>query len=213
MNEECVMPFWERANLFPNWNIPMMDKNQIYFAIRKGVWCQDWIDKWADPVTLPPLEPDLELAGAFESVQFFENCEDEIKKLFWTDVPKSRVTGIHVRRTDYENSWDHHILMGLDWYERAINYVNDTDYLVCSDDIEWCKEHFQGPQFRFSEGTTDFEDWQTLIGCDSLILSNSTFSWWTGYLSSARVVCPAKWYKYPAPLETYKYIRGWKVLP
>lgn len=61
---------------------------------------------------------------------------------------------------------------------------------VVSDDIRWCREHLDSTlhtsaaEVTFAGGnTTPLEDLATLAASPRLILTNSTFSYWGGYIS------------------------------
>ena len=68
-------------------------------------------------------------------------------------------------------------------------------YLVFSDDIPWCREHFRGQQFEFSEGRDEIEDLLLMSSCRGAIISNSSFSWWGAWLAGHnKVICPSRWF-------------------
>ena len=75
------------------------------------------------------------------------------------------------------------------------NIVSDS-YLIASDDLKWCSSNLvldKPAQFL------DVPDWETMWAlsmCKNFILSNSTFSWWSAYLSNndGTVYCPSSWF-------------------
>lgn len=142
----------------------------------------------------------MNLHGYFQSEKYFEHCKEEIKKIL---TPKyignySDFTSIHVRRTDYLTHVDCYNILTLEnYYEKAMSICNSDRYLVFSDDIEWCKKHFIGNQFDFSEERDPVKDLGNIIGCSNHIVANSSFSWWGSWLSNnknKKVIVPQKWF-------------------
>ena len=76
-----------------------------------------------------------------------------------------------------------------------------------SEDLEWCKKHFQGTGFIFSEGKSTLEDFCLLKSCDHHILSHiSSFGWWGAFLDQKEniTVAPLKY----DPETSYNYRQG-----
>lgn len=119
---------------------------------------------------------------------------------FW--ALEGPVTSLHVRRGDNANegAWKaaYHPLRPMSYYEDALAMLDYKSVAVFSDDIEWCKAHFS-PDFYFFEGGTprpkehepeyltapvlDWIDLQLMFFCDFHVCSNSTFSYWSAFLS------------------------------
>lgn len=98
---------------------------------------------------------------------------------------------LHVRRGDYVQINGHHLLP-LEYYTKALELVTGDVY-VFSDDIPWCKEHFEDVIFVDIEEYLSFE---LMRLCKSHIIANSTFSWWAAYLSGDNnVIAPVQWRK------------------
>lgn len=55
-----------------------------------------------------------------------------------------------------------------------------------------------------------------LSGCDDVVMSNSTWSWWAAYLNCRplrRVVAPSKWFvQHPYPQSNHLYCQNWILL-
>ncbi len=96
---------------------------------------------------------------------------------------------LHVRRGDVLNLKNCNIL-GVDYYKKAVDIikqkVKDPIFYVFSDDIPWCKTNFQklGVKLAYMEGNETYEDLELMRRCKYNILSNSSMSWWSGYLNS-----------------------------
>jgi len=125
---------------------------------------------------------------------------------------------IHVRRGNYLLKPESHITQSLDYYLRAIKYIErttDVDYFVVfSDDIEWCKQHFVGDSFLFINETDYIEMWM-MSRCDHNIISNSSFSWWGAMLGDQKgrkVIAPAQWFPNNNPDSSDMIPYYWTIL-
>lgn len=122
---------------------------------------------------------------------------DDIKRLFHIGIgEKIDQVAIHVRRGDYVNNPFYVDLTETDYYLRAMDLFPDSDFLVFSDDIEWCKSLSIFNDCSFSEGKDEIEDMNIMASCSGHIIANSSFSWWGAYLSpySKKIVAPNNWY-------------------
>ena len=151
---------------------------------------------------------EISLAGYFQSEKYFKHIEDEIRVdfSFKDEILEpckemigsiGEVISLHVRRTDYLTNPNHTIL-GLDYYEQALNKFYDTSSVfVFSDDPEWCKEQelFSGDRFMISESGDQYVDLCLMSLCKQHIIANSSYSWWGAWLSgSDNVVAPVRWF-------------------
>ena len=114
-----------------------------------------------------------------------------------------KTVSIHVRRGDYLTLPHTHPFVGKAYLRRAVAlFESDSEFIVCSDDIPWCRRFFgerwaKGLKFTFVEGNEALVDLYLMSICRHQICSNSTFSWWAAYLnenSGKRVVFPGMWY-------------------
>lgn len=162
---------------------------------------------------IPPGPDFLSLAGYFQSEKFFKHCESEIRHHFtlkdaWVNYIKNqypqlkdKTCSIHVRRGDYLSKQDFHQALPVSYYEKAARklYGDPSDgvnFLVFSDDIEWCKQNLKFPRMTFIEGEKDIIDLYIMSMCGDHIIANSSFSWWAAWLNqnSNRVVAPNNWF-------------------
>jgi hypothetical protein len=151
-----------------------------------------------------PKKINIQLDGYFQSEKYFRLHRDEVVKAF--NIPYlQREDGwcsVHVRRGDYVNLPEHHPLVSMEWYEHALRLMDVGRYMIFSDDIAWCKEHFTAERFphmtfRFVEGGTEIQDLQRMSQCEHNIIANSSFSWWAAWLNpnlSKIVIAPAMWF-------------------
>ena len=149
------------------------------------------------------------LSGYFQSYKYWQHCEEVIYKVFdFKQDLREKVlalyplreneTCISVRRGDYVGNVNY-INLGMDYYNSGIDRIGDTNYLVFSDDIAWCKEAFKMPNVRFIEGLSDIESLCRMSMCKNFITANSTYSWFGAYLSQTDgvIIRPEKYYKGP----------------
>jgi len=160
-----------------------------------------------------PINGDVAiLDGFFQSEKYFKKYSKEIRELFkipedilgeiktkYGHLLDKRVTSIHVRRGDYVRHPQHHPVQTLEYYQKAIELTKDkTDiYVVFSDDIQWCKKHFNGDGVTFIENEKDYIEIYLMSLMDNNIIANSSFSWWGAWLNDNPdkiVVGPSKWF-------------------
>jgi len=149
------------------------------------------------------------LNGYFQSDKYFRDYRkdilnifsfrDEIKKIA-NDVldVNGECISIHVRRGDYLQSQDYHPTQDVSYYLDAIkHFPSDINFLVFSDDIEWCKENFTEKSFIFIDSKNPYVDLYLMTKCSGHIISNSSFSWWGAWLSESdnkKIISPKKWF-------------------
>ena len=149
------------------------------------------------------------LRGYFQSEKYFE--KDYIRDLFSIDnstlqyinkkygeLFRDEINSLHIRRGDYLKRPQRQPICSLRYYKSAINLLGGNKrYLVLSDDIEWCKKHFKGNNFFFSEKEDPIVDLYLQTMCNNNIISNSSFSWWGAWLNSnsqKKVIAPKQWF-------------------
>jgi len=163
------------------------------------------------------LSPNTDLYGYFQTEKYFKKYRKEILETFTfkeeysigattflsekinsTSMYKD-VVSLHVRRGDYTLYPNHHPVCSDDYYQSAIGKFNleNSVFLVFSDDIEWCKKKFEGENFIFSDTDNPYLDLAIMSLCDHHIIANSSFSWWGAWLNISedkKVIAPSKWF-------------------
>lgn len=150
------------------------------------------------------------LNGYFQSEKYFKKQENIVKEIFCFDGVDTIVneylssikngknlTSIHVRRGDYLKFKDVHPTCSLEYYIDSMNYFNNNNFIVISDDIEWCKENIKGENVYYSHFKDEIFDLSLIKNCDNNINANSSFSWWGAWLNknkNKKVVCPKIWF-------------------
>jgi hypothetical protein len=99
--------------------------------------------------------------------------------------------------------------------EKINNIIKNPQYIVFSDDIEWCKKNMSFPEGTVYESGNDpiYEKIRLMYSCKNFIISNSTFSWWAQYLSRNErkvVIAPKVWnkFEYADPI----YDKDWIII-
>lgn len=154
------------------------------------------------------------LKGYYQVPSYFEadkvralfRCPDavagRIDERFGAELSRLTV-GVSVRRGDYLKLPHRHPFVGKTFLREAVmSFPADALFVVCSDDLTWCKRFFSpsgfaGRRFLFVEGESVLAQLFVQARCQHNIISNSTFSWWGAYLNAnkgKRVVFPQRWY-------------------
>jgi hypothetical protein len=169
---------------------------------------------------IPDYITELTISGYFQSEKYFEDYAEELRSefTFKDSVPKvdKGTVAVHVRRGDYTDLQDHHPLCTLEYYRAAMEKFPGHNFLIFSDDIDWCKHNIKGDNVSYSEGYTAEQDLQRMSLCDHQIIANSSFSWWGAWLNNnpdKKIIAPKQWFGPAKPLETKDiYCKDWIIL-
>ena len=154
------------------------------------------------------------LNGFFQTEKYFKHCEDiiieyfDLKDEFYQEINDkygnilNNSCSIHVRRGDYLHQTTHHPVQPMEYYNEAIKKIYDknienVNFLIFSDDIEWCKKNMILPNIHFIENNINIIDMFLMSKCTNNIIANSSFSWWGAWLNKnidKKVVGPSKWF-------------------
>ena len=123
--------------------------------------------------------------------------------------------GIHIRRGDYlkKKHFSSHGLISTKYIiQNFIPLILDSKNIIVYSDSDIKKEFLQSIKeyirkdfinqkniiFTYDEKMSDKEVFISMANNDSLICTNSTFSYWSGYLSenNRRVYLPKQWFRY-----------------
>lgn len=165
-------------------------------------YSQEFVDNFPDNASI---------VGYFQSPKYFERIADEIRQDFtFKDEIRDPCAAIsenldqpialHVRRGDFITNVESHHNQSLDYYKDALGHFDDDRQVVIfSDDTQWCKEQelFQPGRFLISGGGSPDIDMCLMSMCHSFVIANSTFSWWSAWLSTnedKKVIYPKLWF-------------------
>lgn len=170
--------------------------------------------------------------GSFEDLKLFDNNKEDILKMYsplenkleknkdlYTIIKNTNSVCITIRRGDFleKENKRNFFICDSNYFYSAIKKMNslikNPQYIVFSDDINWCKENMKFPPNTLYESGDDpiWEKIRLMYSCKNFIISNSTFSWWAQYLSTnedKKVIAPSKWnnFEYSDPIYDKKWI-------
>ena len=136
----------------------------------------------------------------------FSKYSEEIKQLFGEGIGYLDQVGIHVRRggnptnpeePKYSDNPFYADLCSTDYYERAMALFPNENFVIFSDDPEFCRERFRGDNIQVMDRGDEIEDFNLLASCKNIIIANSSWSWWAAYLNpnpAKKIVAPLNWY-------------------
>ena len=162
--------------------------------------------------------------GYWQSYHYFDFMGEQIRKEIQIrnksnefiaaehEIQKNNYICIHVRRGDYiENKKvsNLHGVLDLQYYLNSINFLESKfgegrrlNKLIFSDDPEWCAENLKiDSSFKIFDKENNLNDYEEIIlmsKCKYFVIANSSFSWWSAYLSGAEgdhIVAPMTWFK------------------
>lgn len=151
------------------------------------------------------LIPDIYL----QSNEYFKDYEDEIKQMLGEGIGYLGQVGVHIRRGKnpsnpnepaYHENPFYVNLCDTNYYEQAMAMFPEDDFLVFSDDPEWCKEKFKdNKKVQAMDKGDDVDDLNLLASCKGIIGSNSSYAYWAAFLNpnpNAKIVFPSvkNWY-------------------
>lgn len=162
-----------------------------------------------DPVTCPTI-----LEGYFQCSKYFTketfkkyiNYSSPEAEEIWNNLrtgldKNTRNIFIHVRRGDYMQLQYFHIVLGIEWYKKALeNFSENDNFFIFSEDLDWCRDNFGFLKNKFFVSSEDYNEMFLMGKCDGGIMSASSFSWFGAYIASLeksniKIVCPNIWFR------------------
>ncbi|XP_076112352.1 galactoside 2-alpha-L-fucosyltransferase Sec1-like isoform X1 [Mytilus galloprovincialis] len=131
--------------------------------------------------------------------QFKENVQTEATKQFQEIIKSKNITNVnrhtfiavHVRRGDFVNN-QHFVNFGYSSANES--YINNAMtkfrsqfsnafFIFSSDDIAWCKNHFNESNIAFINKKNSPEiDMAIMSHCNHTIVTTGSYGWWTAWL-------------------------------
>ena len=159
------------------------------------------------------IKPGTTIYGYFQSPRYFEHSVQSISKFFENkliSLDKSSFSGVnvHVRRGDYLLQANSSTLglASTEYFKRAMELISQItgkqSFQIFSDSPELVKIDFEGNKnisFReLPKQNNPLYELLELSNSEGLIMSNSSFSWWAGWLMQAKnessyVIAPRPW--------------------
>ncbi|MCW5584172.1 MAG: alpha-1,2-fucosyltransferase [Gammaproteobacteria bacterium] len=164
------------------------------------------------------LSGNIYLEGYWQSAQYFQDIEDEIRtdfsfrspiaptsKQLSDEIENKNSVCVNVRRADFLNT-SFHGVCDMKYFGPAVKLlasrVKDSHFFVFSDDPEWCLNNFNLP-YRFTfvghehKGEKFSSYLQLMARCKHFIIPNSSFAWWAVWMNRGGdkiVVAPTVWF-------------------
>lgn len=168
------------------------------------------------------------LDGYFQNEKYFNDYDFLVRNEFLKNrsvykdqkniekkISEENAVCIHVRRGDYVSNPvanKFHRVLPVSYYTEAIARMRQIlptpEFFFFSDDIEWCKDHFENEAnvnfiFFEPERSPVYDLW-LMSYCSNFIIGNSSFSWWAAWISestSKKIIAPKKWIEQPNSLS------------
>lgn len=141
--------------------------------------------------------------GGWHSEKYYTDIVEMLKKTYSFTLPYNPINqpfidsikttqsvSLHIRRGDYLKYKEYGEVTTIDYYRRAIGYIreriNNPVFYIFSNDINWCRNNFNGDEYYFIDNNSRQNAWQDMLlmsMCKHHINANSTFSWWAAWLS------------------------------
>lgn len=164
------------------------------------------------------------LDGYWQSERYFESISGQLREEFsiiraqdsrsaecQKRILGAKSIGLHVRRGDYVTLPVCHAYHGTcskEYYDAAMQLVvarlgPGVELFVFSDDMIWSRENIRYPfptTYVDWNRARNYEDLRLMSSCCALIMANSSFSWWGGWLNARvdkLVIAPRNWYRAP----------------
>ncbi|WP_394902531.1 alpha-1,2-fucosyltransferase [Bacteroides xylanisolvens] len=155
--------------------------------------------------------------GYWQSYKYFSSIESEVRKIFTFPIAlmdnynknlcdvilSSNSVSLHIRRGDYVGNYIYEDIATLDYYQRALDYMDrkvpNMKLFLFSNDVEWCLNNLNLRNctvVSHNIGKNSFWDMYLMSSCKHNIIANSSFSWWGAWLNTNPdkiVVSPKRW--------------------
>ncbi|MEE9367518.1 MAG: alpha-1,2-fucosyltransferase [Pontiella sp.] len=150
------------------------------------------------------------LQGYWQDERYFEDIADLLRSevvvpSLGNTSPKAglnwkNVIGVHFRRVDYGH------LLPIDYYRIAVQQAaalkENPTFMAIGDDLDFIRNHASAlfpanANIIIPDTPSDqLADFHNLTQCGSLVIANSSFSWWAAWLNNQpdkQIWAPANW--------------------
>lgn len=225
LHKAKVMDIIKMAWYFPNYYIDyhlrryLPNRKNQYYEPTGGVYT---------PETLK-LVKDRYYYGYWQDHKYYDDIRDDLRGIFRFKIPltgrnkeimdnllnSDGSVGIHIRRGDYLNHPVYKDICTYDYSAKAIALIREKiempTFYIFSNDISWCKDNIEKlladckvVYVDWNKGDDSYCDMQLMMACKTLVIANSSFSWWAAYLNARKpwIIAPCKWKN---KRETFRY--------
>jgi hypothetical protein len=193
------------------------------------IYIEDDLYKLSNNKLQTILESDF-LLGYFQSYRLVDRVYEYLRNklaIKLNFMESNNNLGIHIRGKDYLKSKnkDFHGASTVEYYEQCINVMNQFNrninrITIYTDDLNYAQSLFGRIKhenfMEFQSSTNPWEDLDKLKSHRYLILTNSSFSWWAGYMAhreyGAKVIFPKMWTSDLKTKKTELMHPAWKII-
>jgi hypothetical protein len=196
---------------------------QKFYRIYEGSWNHSEIN--------PTFDKSIEFYGYFQSSKNFLGYDNEVRNLFkptesfiekilknYPSLQDEQSTSIHIRRGDYLNSPNVHPTIDVSYINHCLSLIDKTKKIfIFSNDKDWVNQNLNIQSATLVDGLDDYEELWMMSLCKNMILSNSSFSWWSAFLNQnfdCKIFAPSLWFgpQGPNPHNNI-YEKNWNIIP
>lgn len=214
LDDDLPIVRWTNLMPYPKGRLGALGELPRRIAGPSRIWYEN-----AQPLPTRPCDaPSAWWYGYWQSSKIVQQVIGEVRKSMCAAVPpiRTRTIGLHVRRGDYVGN---PMLLSPTYYRDALRALVATHSLdvsnftvsVYSDDPTWCQSHLDlGLRTEFATPASTLQDFTSLMACEYLVLSRSTFSWWAASLPERprrNVIAPYPFTPYQRDLELPGWLR------
>lgn len=193
-----------------SYSVPFFELLKIKARNKNALYVERDLFKFTEKELQAALMNDL-FIGFFQSYfiaeKSYKHLRNKLEKKIEYIEPIDSI-GIHIRGQDYQNEKNkkYHGNSKAEYYEKSIDHLikaNEKiyDINVYTDDLEYAKALLKGIDFnletKFHHSSDPWSDLNRLKSHRYLILTNSSFSWWAGFLAhkehNANLMFPKMW--------------------
>ena len=171
-----------------------------------------------------PKDRNIKLFGYFQSYLYFHKNKEMLFRLINLNQQKQIIVhkhkehyfdecvSLHFRIGDYVNIQEHHPLLKIEYYKKALNellhttnknnwkilcFYEKNDENIVQKHINELRKSF--PLLEFESVNHSLQDWEQMLSmslCQHNIIANSSFSWWGAYMNNNNniVYYPNVWF-------------------
>ncbi len=191
----CLMKMLDksaRENLF--WDLVRFKRPDFRSSLKRNrlyVEGNVYFNIYGDPEDIYGIKDEVVNSFRFPKIEESDKNNYECLKI----IQSSESVAIHARVVDFDYGMSS--IVDRHYYAKALNYIrkkrgNNLVIIIFSDNIEWCKKHIdilgvsQKDKIIFADwnfGDDTYKDMQLMSMCKNIVIPNSTFSWWAGFLN------------------------------
>ena len=185
------------APALPNFNIPSTSTER---AVNNPIYTRMYGNNYVNLKELIETDRDVVVNSFVQKSKYYIEHKQFLKQLFnIQDQPflnKNKLV-IHIRETDYENIG---CFLGYECYKQLINSTSFNDIIIVTDNSECdtvqrlvnegCTIFSKGyvNEFCTHSNERSMTDFAVLLYSENIAISQSSFSWWAGFLGEHKQV-------------------------